>query len=46
MKEAILAGACDYIVKPCDLKELLGTLRTAVAGADARRPAAGEATDA
>jgi DNA-binding NtrC family response regulator len=41
VKEAILAGACDYIVKPYDLKELLGTLRTAVAGADARRAAAG-----
>ena len=40
VKEAILAGACDYIVKPYDLKELLGTLRTAVAGADARRAAA------
>jgi DNA-binding NtrC family response regulator len=37
VKEAILGGACDYIVKPYDLKELLGTLRTAVAGADARR---------
>ncbi|MGA2973827.1 MAG: sigma-54 dependent transcriptional regulator [Spirochaetia bacterium] len=39
VKEAILAGACDYIVKPYDLKELLGTLRTAVGGADARRAA-------
>jgi len=37
VKEAILGGACDYIVKPYDLRELLGTLRTAVAGADARR---------
>jgi len=37
IKEAILAGACDYIVKPIDAVELLGTLRTAVAGADARR---------
>lgn len=39
VKEAILAGACDYIVKPYDLRELLGTLRTAVAGADARAAA-------
>ena len=39
VKEAILGGACDYIVKPYDLAELLGTLRTAVAGADARRQA-------
>ncbi len=39
VKEAILAGACDYIVKPYELKELLGALRTAVAGADARRSA-------
>jgi DNA-binding NtrC family response regulator len=39
VKEAILAGACNYIVKPYDLKELLGTLRTAVAGADARAAA-------
>ena len=37
VKEAILGGACDYIVKPIDAVELLGTLRTAVAGADARR---------
>jgi len=37
VKEAILGGACDYIVKPYELRELLGTLRTAVAGADARR---------
>jgi DNA-binding NtrC family response regulator len=39
VKEAILAGAYDYIVKPYNLKELLGTLRTAVAGSDARRAA-------
>jgi DNA-binding NtrC family response regulator len=39
VKEAILGGACDYIGKPYELKELLGTLRTAVAGADARRAA-------
>ena len=44
VKESILAGACDYIVKPFDTPELLGTLRTAVAGSDARRIAAGEAT--
>jgi DNA-binding NtrC family response regulator len=37
VKEAILAGACDYVVKPYELAELLGALRTAVAGADARR---------
>jgi DNA-binding NtrC family response regulator len=37
VKEAILAGAGDYIVKPYELPELLGALRTAVAGADARR---------
>jgi DNA-binding NtrC family response regulator len=37
VKEAILGGACDYIVKPYELKELLGTLRNAVSGADARR---------
>jgi DNA-binding NtrC family response regulator len=43
VKEAILAGACDYIVKPYDLKELLGTLRNAVSGADARRAAASAA---
>ena len=41
IKEAILSGACDYIVKPFELAELLGTLRTAVSGADARREAAG-----
>ena len=41
IKEAILGGACDYIVKPFELTELLGTLRTAVSGADARREAAG-----
>jgi DNA-binding NtrC family response regulator len=46
VKESILAGACDYIVKPIEAAELLGTLRTAVAGADARRAAAGEVTDA
>jgi DNA-binding NtrC family response regulator len=40
VKEALLGGACDYIVKPYELKELLGTLRTAVGGIDARRAAA------
>jgi DNA-binding NtrC family response regulator len=44
VKESILAGACDFIVKPFDTPELLGTLRTAIAGADARRTAAGEAS--
>jgi two-component system, NtrC family, response regulator AtoC len=39
VKEAILAGACDYLAKPYELKELLGILRIAVAGADARRAA-------
>jgi DNA-binding NtrC family response regulator len=46
VKESILAGACDYIVKPIEAAELLGTLRTAVAGADARRAAAGEVSEA
>ena len=46
VKEAILAGACDYIVKPMEALEILGTLRVAVAGADARRAAAAEASDA
>ncbi len=45
VKEAILAGACDYIVKPYDAVELLGTLRNVVAGADARRAAAGELSE-
>ena len=40
VKEAILGGACDYVVKPYDLEELLGTMRTALAGSDARRAAA------
>jgi len=40
IKEALLGGACDYIVKPFALAELMGTLRTAVSGADARRAAA------
>ncbi len=42
VKEAVLAGACDYILKPYELPELLGALRTAVAGADARRAACPE----
>jgi DNA-binding NtrC family response regulator len=46
VKEAILAGARDYVVKPIEAGELLGTLRTALAGADERRAAAGEAADA
>ena len=37
IRDALLGGAVDYIVKPYEVKELLGTLRTAVAGADARR---------
>ncbi len=41
IRDALLGGACDYIVKPYELKELLGALRTAVSGADARRQAAG-----
>ncbi len=41
IRDALLGGAVDYIVKPYDLKELLGTLRTAVCGAEARRQAAG-----
>jgi len=39
VKEAILGGACDYLVKPFDLAELVGTLRAAVTGIDARRAA-------
>ncbi len=45
VKECILAGAYDYIVKPCDLAELEGTLRRAVAQADARRARFGEPDD-
>jgi DNA-binding NtrC family response regulator len=37
VKECILAGAYDYIAKPCDLAELEGTLRRAAAQAAARR---------
>ncbi|HUI69497.1 MAG TPA: sigma-54 dependent transcriptional regulator [Spirochaetia bacterium] len=39
IRDALLGGAVDYIVKPYDVKELLGTLRTAVAGVDSRREA-------
>jgi DNA-binding NtrC family response regulator len=46
VKESILAGACDYIVKPIEAAELIGTLRTAVAGADARRAASAAPSDA
>jgi DNA-binding NtrC family response regulator len=45
VKECILAGAYDYIAKPCDLAELEGTLRRAVAQADARRARFGEPDD-
>ncbi|OHD74613.1 MAG: hypothetical protein A2177_07315 [Spirochaetes bacterium RBG_13_68_11] len=45
VKECILAGAYDYIVKPCDLAELEGTLRRAVAQADARRARFGKLDD-
>lgn len=41
IRDALLGGAIDYIVKPFDMKELLGALRTAVVGSDARRQAAG-----
>ncbi len=41
IRDALLGGAVDYIVKPFDLKELLGALRTAVINSDARRQAAG-----
>ncbi len=41
IRDALLGGACDYIVKPYERAELLGTLRTAVGGADARRNAVG-----
>ena len=45
VKEAILAGACDYIVKPIAAAEILGTIRIVVAGAAARRAAMGEPSD-
>jgi DNA-binding NtrC family response regulator len=45
VKEAILAGACDYVAKPYELKELLGALRIAVAGADARAAAVAAAQE-
>jgi two-component system NtrC family response regulator len=37
VKECVLAGAYDYLVKPCDIAELEGTLRRAAAQAEARR---------
>jgi DNA-binding NtrC family response regulator len=37
VKEAIQAGACDYVVKPYGAEALLGTLAAALRGADARR---------
>jgi DNA-binding NtrC family response regulator len=37
VKEAIQAGACDYVVKPYGVEALLGTLAAAVRGADARK---------
>jgi len=40
IRDAILGGAVDYIVKPYELKELVGTLRTAVSGRDSRRQSA------
>ncbi len=40
VKEAILAGARDYIVKPYGIKELEGTIRRAVRYADSRPSAA------
>jgi len=40
IRDALLGGAVDYIVKPYELKELLGTLRTAAGARDARRQAA------
>jgi two-component system response regulator AtoC len=46
VKECVLAGAYDYIVKPCDLAELEGTLRRAAVQADARRARLGEPDDA
>jgi DNA-binding NtrC family response regulator len=46
VKECVLAGAYDYVVKPCDLAELEGTLRRAAAQADARRTLLGGPDDA
>ena len=45
VKECVLAGAYDYIAKPCDLAELEGTLRRAAAQAAARRARLGEPDD-
>jgi DNA-binding NtrC family response regulator len=46
VKECVLAGAYDYIAKPCDLAELEGTLRRAAAQAEARRARLGAADEA
>jgi DNA-binding NtrC family response regulator len=45
VKECVLAGAYDYVVKPCDLAELEGTLRRAAARAEARRALPGGRDD-
>jgi len=45
VKECVLAGAYDYIVKTGDLAELEGTLRRAAAQADARRARIEEPAD-
>ena len=45
VKECVLAGAYDYIVKTGDLGELEGTLRRAAAQADARRALLEEPAD-
>jgi two-component system, NtrC family, response regulator AtoC len=37
VKECVLAGAYDYLVKPCDIAEVEGTLRRAATQAEARR---------
>jgi DNA-binding NtrC family response regulator len=37
VKEAIQAGACDYVVKPYGVEALLGTLAAAVRASDTRR---------
>jgi DNA-binding NtrC family response regulator len=44
VKDAILAGACDYIVKPYEETALRGALRTAVARRDVRLAAQGRAS--
>jgi DNA-binding NtrC family response regulator len=45
VKECVLAGAYDYVAKPCDLAELEGTLRRAAAQAEARRARRGAPDD-